>query len=229
MVKLLFSASGITAMRGTAGGTTFSWNTYGPHSKNKAIPTQPGGSAVLAVRATFGDIASRWSDLSAAQRLTWNLNAPNLPNLNVFGVDYPLTGFNLFCRLNLNLASVGEPYIDDWPGIPAVDAFDPLTVTANTTAGTLVIDFTPPCPADQKFTIWGTPGLSPGVSFVESEYRIIDIGDDTFLTGVDLAAPLIVKYGALWNIGEKGFIKFRPIHVPTGFPGVPSFGFDIAV
>lgn len=220
---------GIAEARGKIAGMVFSRNTAGAYIRQKVSPVQPRTVQQLAVRSTFSTISQSWRGLTALQRAVWIENAPNVQYTNRFGDNMPLTGFGLFTRLNNNLVAATTATITDWPGQPDVQGYNPLTITANTTAGTLVVDFTAATPATQKVIIYATPGISPGKTFVKSEYRQIGSKTDSFLTGTDIAAEYIAVFGALPLVGEKVFVKFRPVHVASGFDGVGSFGSDIAV
>lgn len=229
MALIKFGQIGISEARGKVGGVVFLRTTAGAVMRQKVSPVQPRTVQQLAVRSTFSTIAQAWRGLTALQRAVWIENAPNVQHTNVFGDNMPLTGFGLFTRLNNNLVAATTATISDWPGQPDVQGYNPLTVVANTTAGTLVVDFTAATPATQKVVIYATPGISPGKTFVKSEYRQIGSKTDAFLTGTDIAAEFITVFGALPLVGEKVFIKFRPVHVASGFDGVGSFGSDIAV
>ncbi len=229
LALIKFGQIGIAEARKKVAGVVFSRNTAGAYMRQKVSPVQPRTVAQLGSRTRFGDIAADWRGLTDLQRKVWIANAPNVQHTNVFGDNMPLTGFGLFTRLNNNLVAAGQAKVTDWPGQPDVDGFISFTFIANTTAGTLIVTFTPAIPADQQVIVYATSGLSAGKSFVKSEYRQIGVWDDTVITGADLAATYIAVFGALPLVGEKVFIKLRPLNEDSGFDAVPIFSSDIAV
>ena len=83
-------------IRGHAGGTVFSKNTFGNYIRNKVTPVNPNTVAQALVRSRFTSISQDWKGLTEAQRQAWNQGAINFQNTDIFGNSVPLTGFNLF-------------------------------------------------------------------------------------------------------------------------------------
>lgn len=223
------SGWGITDVFNSVGGNVFKNSTYGKVITKKTSPVNVNSIPQQVVRALFGAIAKQWATLTVAQQTVWRAEAPGVSRINKLGNNMPLTAPALFYKLNNNLSAAGEANITDWPGQPAVISLDPLDIVADTTGGTLEINFTPPIPADQKFIVYASPGLSSGLNSAGTSMRQIDVLGSADLTGIDVAAEYIGKIGGLPLVGEKVFIEVRPVHTPDGFSGVISSGSDIAV
>ncbi|MEE8209005.1 MAG: hypothetical protein V3T88_08670 [Nitrosomonadaceae bacterium] len=210
---------GVGDLRGSLGGTTASRNTYGSYFRIKVTPVNTNTSAQQLVRQRLANISQAWGGLTANQRLAWIETAPQWSHTNVFGNQSPLTGFNLFVRLNRFLLEIGEAQITDAVQPTSVPGFETLSLTADTTGGSWDAAFTPVIPATIKVLVYATAPLSAGISFVKSEFRLIDTVLTGELTPLDLSPEYIAKFGALPPIGSKSFIRFRSVLIATGQPG----------
>ena len=73
--------------------------------------------------------------------------------------------------------------------------------------------------------------LSPGISFVKSEFRLIDYSIEFSQPNqyiLHIGAEYKMKYGPLSNfIGQRFFYKITPINKKTGLNGVSIQNFSI--
>lgn len=226
-MKIKFGAW-ITAGRGSVGGTTASWNTYGAYAKNKSTPVNPSTTYQQNVRMYFAMIAQYWRGLTQNQRDLWVSMASEYKATNIFGDLFTYTGFNLFMKLNRNLLEIGESIIDDCPSPQSVMGFTDLTFDIDITAVTAEATFAPAIDADTKVIVYATAPQSPGKSFVKSEYRKIDVLDDGDTSPVDMVTAYLAKFGTSGVVGNKIFIMFRPINLHTGQAGTIRSNFAIA-
>jgi len=209
----------ISEARGSIAGFTFSRNTYGAYGRQKVSPINPQTAYQIGVRNDFTSMAVAWSGLTDAQRLQWNTQAVNWTRTNVFGDNVPLTGFNLFMRLNLNLLLINQTTIDIPPVHSDVFTFDSASLAISLGGGTGNITFSPAIPAGTHVALFATAPTSPGKNFVKSEYRLIKIMDSADVSPFDAAGDYVAKFGAVGAIGQKVFIKMKPILDATGQPG----------
>jgi hypothetical protein len=106
---------------GSVGGLVFSHNRYGYYCRKKVIPTNPNTSLQQAVRAIFGQLATRWSNtLNAAQRAAWELYAANVPVLNNLGDPQILSGNAMYIRCNTPRLQAGLTVVDAGPTVFAL-------------------------------------------------------------------------------------------------------------
>lgn len=75
-------------------------------------PRNPQSVGQQLVRNMFAQTSKMWSELTPTQRVSWNLEAPNWVNTDVFG-DKKQSGKNLFTGVNIVLASAGKPLIQE--------------------------------------------------------------------------------------------------------------------
>lgn len=228
MAKVKFSW-GIAEMRNKLEGSVFSRNRGGAYIRNKVTPLNPQTSFQTGVRNFFGAISQGWRSLTASQRLAWNQAVSNFIGTDIFGDAKELSGSQLHQKLNLNLKNISEAVITAPPVPGDINSFTSMTVTADTTAGTMNVAFAPAIDAGDKVLLYATAPLSPGISFVKNRFRIITVLDNADVTPFDAAADYIVKFGALPAVGQKIAVKTRIIEKATGLSGIELTDEDIAV
>lgn len=208
---LIRLGGGVVGISGSMAGNTFARTRAGAYMRARTTPVNPNSSAQQNVRADFGQVSTAWKGLTDAQRLGWNLAAPNFPQLNKFGESYNPSGFQLFSMLNLNLVSVGASTIDDAPAPAAVNAISLGTMTLGALAADLKPDGTVSGPAGASILIQATRVLSNGKSFVQSEYRSISIMPQmNFEAGsIDILAAYTSVFGTTPTNSPVQNIKFR--------------------
>lgn len=219
----------IAEARGKMGGMVFSKNHSGAYMRTKVSPINPKTVAQQAVRTLMTTLAQSWRGLTVNQRLSWSIGASTWTHSNIFGDNVPLSGFGLYCRLNRNLQTANLTIIGDLPVHSAVIGIDSSSLVADTTLGTLNLTFDPVIPVTQRLFIYATKPVSAGINFVKSEYRLIATPGDTAMSPFDAAVAYIAVFGALPAVGEKVFVKAKPIIIATGQDGVALEAVDIAV
>ena len=115
MAKIKLSAIGITAIRGSIGGTTFSSNRGGIYVKNWAKPSNPMTPAQTALRNMFGSVVRSWKTLTAAQIGSWNAYAQGRTTTDILGESRPMSGRGAFISVNQNRLHVGWPILKSAP------------------------------------------------------------------------------------------------------------------
>ena len=228
MAKVKFG-NGVSEIRGSIAGNTYSRGSYGAYIRNRVTPRNPNTASQQAVRAGLADISQTWRGLTSAQREQWNTQAPNFSNTNIFGDSQALTGFNFYGKINKNIQVAEGSAITVPPVLASVTGITSMSVVADTTAGTMAMTFSPAIPATQKLVVWATAPQSAGKNFVKSEYRIIQILDSSDSSPADLAAAYIVKFGALPGVNSKVFVKVRATVTLSGLVGTDISNNDIAV
>lgn len=115
MAKFKLSAIGITAIRGTIAGQTFSSNKGGIYVKNWAKPSNPMTPAQTALRNMFGSVVRTWRLLTEAQRNDWNAYAQGRTTVDILGESRTMTGRGAFISVNQNRLHVGLPLSESVP------------------------------------------------------------------------------------------------------------------
>ena len=96
-------------MAGKIGKMVYQLNRYGQICYPAFIPANPRTPAQQAIRGIFGAVSKRWRTLTEEQRRVWIAVAATIlskPRLSQCG---PLTGLQLFVKVNVYLAYRGQP------------------------------------------------------------------------------------------------------------------------
>jgi hypothetical protein len=211
----------VVAGSGKIGGHVASRNRAGAYFRTKVTPINPQSSAQLGARNRLSGISQGWRDLTAAQRAAWAGAVSQFSKTDVFGDIKNPSGFNLYQRLNNNIITVG--------GTPIVVPPSP-TEAASVVIGALVADvngdvltlaLSAAVPAGSEVKVFATPNLSPGISFVKSEYRLIEVVDNGTASPLDIEASYTAKFGAL-IVGQKLFVKIVFTDPLTGLESLPQ-------
>ena len=125
-MALLKFGGGITEMRGSIAGNTYSRNRYGAYARARTKPVNPNTGPQQSVRATMAFLTDRWSQtLTAAQRTAWNLYGANVVMTNKLGESINLSGFNHYIRSNMDYKNRFNATIDAGPVVFEIPTADP--------------------------------------------------------------------------------------------------------
>lgn len=218
MAKIKYTFA-VADLRNKYNGSVFSKNRAGAYVRNKVTPVNPQTIAQVAVRNIFTTLSQNWRGLTEAQRLGWASQVENFKRTDIFGDLRTPSPLNLYMRINGNLQAVGAAVISEAPVPGDSPSVDSLVLNADVSDTELSIGFTPGVvPANTAWLVEATPGVSPGVNFVKSEYRVITVLPATTGTGEDILAAWQAKYGTMLA-GQKIFVRVTPISTVTGLRG----------
>jgi hypothetical protein len=208
--------------RNKIGGHVASKNRGGSYLRTKVSPAQPSSTYSAAVRSRLASIASGWRGLAQSARDQWNNAVSSFKKTDIFGDYRNPSGFNLYQQLNNNLVNAGIALITTPPLPDTVDMMTSASVVVDNSSHTVVITYAPAIAADHKFLVRATPAVSPGISFVKSELRQIQVIATADVSPVDVSAAYIAKYGNPGAAGQQVFIELIPINTTTGQQGRPT-------
>lgn len=218
----------VVAGSGKLGGHVASRNRHGAYFRTKVSPVNPDTTYQAAVRNRLTDFAQAWRGLTAAQRDAWNASVQDFAKTDVFGDLKNPSGFNLYQRLNNNLSLVGSAAITIPPVPSDVYAAASMSLAADVSDQSIDVTYAPVIPAGQAVKIFATPGLSPGKSFVKSEYRLIEVIVAADVSPYDIAAAWIARFGPV-VLGTKIFVRLVGVNSVTGQEGIGISASTIAV
>ncbi len=218
MAKIKLSAI-VSEVRGKLNGSVFSKNRGGAYVRTKVTPVNPQTLAQGNVRAALTNLSQSWKALTEAQRKAWNSAVSQFTSTDIFGDIKTPSGINLYNKLNLNLAAIGETPIASPPLAVSVGYFDSLSVAAAAGAGTIAANYTAVgATVDQTVIVEATPCVSAGKSFVKSEFRQIGTFAGNAVSPQALGAMWSAKFGSL-VAGKKVFIRLKFVDKNTGVSG----------
>lgn len=207
--------------RNKIGGHVASKNRAGAYLRTKVTPVNPESTAQFNVRNRLAGRSSAWKGLSDANRLAWNAAVAEYASTDIFGDLRNPSGFNLHQMLNNNLVNIGETPIPA-PLLPrAVAAFSSLHLTSDVSLQAIVLQFAPAVDANHKVLVFATPCYSPGISFVKSQYRQIEVLPASTVSNYSIADSWIAKYGMSLLVGLKVSVKLVQVVIATGQAGIP--------
>lgn len=221
-MALIKTGGGISEIRGSIGGTTFSRGRYGAIARNRTIPVQPNTARQIAARQVFASLLEQWESLAQEQRDLWNTYAANVAMTNRLGETMYLSGQNHFIRSSAIRQQSLWGVIGDGPTIfnlGVVDAGFLITGDVTWTAGppsalafsiTLTEGLDPYLTGANGFYIYASTGVNIGVSYYGGPMiyikQIPGIVDPGIQTPYAFSAEVP---NAPWSVGQQIWIGVR--------------------
>lgn len=220
-MKMKFGAI-VVGGRGKIGGHVASQNRGGAYLRTKVTPVNPQTGAQLEVRSRLTAFSQAWSGLTEEQRLAWNNAVSDYARTDIFGDLRNPSGFNLYQRLNNNLAIVGVAPIDTPPLPAAVGSVYGTIFSINAGVMEATLSLSNTVPADTAVQVWATPPVSAGKSFVKSQYRLVTVLATAATSPADITDAYAAKFGTGASVGQKVFVKTVSVNKITGQVSTPS-------
>lgn len=214
-MKMKFGALVVDG-RGKIGGHVASKNRAGAYLRTKVTPVNPQTSAQTLVRSRLAGLSSGWRALTQEQRNSWNGAVENFSKTDIFGDVKNPSGVNLYQRLNNELLSIGVAPIDVAPlpeEVPTVVLQESSVLVG--ALGTITLLLSGAVPEGVSAKIFATPGMSPGINFVKSEFRQIGVEAAAATSPLDVTEDYEAKFGPA-VAGLKYFFKIVFVNTTTG-------------
>jgi hypothetical protein len=219
-MKIIFGG-GVSAMRGSLQGTTFSINKNGAYAKKKPTPTNRNSSTQLAQRLLFTQVNKAWGNLAPSERAAWAAVVTGYPYTDVNGVVQTYTAKQLF--VTTTLAKIGNglpmdttPQAPSWGSYGVPNSFSmgntspgaDLNFSSSWLVGTVESEI---LPSDVWYTLYSTGVVSRGTtSPKDAMYRKIGTynGTDTeamnAITLFSDGTPIYVAYANIFGTPQAG-------------------------
>jgi hypothetical protein len=194
---------------GKRGVTVSQDGTCGQISRALAIPSNPRTEAQLNRRQVLGTFAHNWRTITEVQRLAWIEAGKLIQSDSRLGQSGPLTGFQLFIKVNCNLEIVGEPAVNTPPPVPAFDSNVVQGIELTNPGGVVAIKLTCSGTSDAFNLVWATPPKSAG-RFRPSDYFYLGELPEVVGGKADITALYTAKFGAP-VAGHKVFVRSKQI------------------
>lgn len=98
----------VNEIRGALNGSTLNKSKTIMTVSNKGVPSRSITEEQSVSRARFQRIQTAWKDLTPAQQADWALLAENVPNINRFGEEVTLSGYNKYIEASINADLIGS-------------------------------------------------------------------------------------------------------------------------
>lgn len=160
-MALVRFGGGVSEIRGSIAGQTFSRNRGGSYIRNRTKPINAPTVPQSEWRSTFTGLMVAFSGLTPDQKVAWNTLAETVTRKNKLGESYTPSGVQLFMQNNLNLAAVGGGVISVAPVAEPTTApnVSSATYEATSLAGLL---------SDFKATLDSTGSIAEGYTLEAS-------------------------------------------------------------
>jgi hypothetical protein len=169
------------------------------------IPANPQTDAQMRVRNALANAAIQWSALSQAQRDAWTAAAKQRQSKARLGQSGPLTGIQLYTKVNCSLRVIGKSAVLVPPATPAFPVLPVTGLTITNPGGAVALKLTTTdAPADGTM-LRGAPPCSQGRN-VSPETVYLGILDSPADGAVDITAAYTAKYGTP-PVGKKVFVQ----------------------
>jgi len=205
-------------LRGSMAGITASRNSSGSYIRKKVTPVNPQTDAQMEVRSIFGALASSWSGLTEAERNSFNVQAPNYPNTDVFGNSAPLTGQQLFQRLNNQLLQLGQTVTS--LAVPPIEVGGAFSTEIHLEDTDFQIFNLSDTEANEVIAVYATAPQGAGIKYPQGGFKLISVkaaGVGTL--DYDIAAAYAAKFSYTPGqipVGSKVFIRLRRVSLVNG-------------
>jgi len=147
-------------------GTFISYRTrYGQFRRPYVIPKDPQTPAQLRHRRNMGRAATNWRTLTEIQRAAWMAFASQFESRSKLGQSGRLAGYNLYVKINSNLADIGEPPVVEPPSYPEFGENPGGNLTITNDGGVIALKLAVAGAPARHTLVLGTKPLSTGRSF----------------------------------------------------------------
>lgn len=209
----------VAEIRGKIGATVFSRNHAGAYIRERVTPINPQTVAQTVVRTFFTATAQAWRSLTSVQRLMWHTAVNSFKATDIFGDVKTLTGSQLYQKLNLNIRNIGGTPISVPPTPEAVPVMDSMSFVSDVSDDTVIVTYSPVIPATVTVELFATAPMSAGKNFVKSEFKKLGNYLAADVSPLDVTAEYKAIFGGVGSVGQKIFIKARPIVTLSGIAG----------
>jgi len=200
-------------------GTTVTWKgRNGMLRRWKAIPKNPRTSDQLVIRANLASQAAAYHQLTDAQQEAWIAAGANVQTKASLGQSGPLTGCQLFTKVNCALLAIGAPTVTAPPAqpVPAVLPIDALEITNAAGAITIKLHTTggPPDGTMLRACAPVNSGIRRG-----GNYRLLGTLDSPTGEYVDITSAYTTRFGVP-AVGKRVFVSVNAN--AGGYEGIPQ-------
>ena len=180
----------------------------GQISRALVIPANPRTDAQLRIRSFLSNVASKWSGtLTELERNAWIAEAKQHQSRARLGQSGPLTGFQLFAKINCSLLVIGQGEVTTPPEAPVFDLLPVSGLAITNTAGTISLKLTTTSAPPDGTMLLGCPPCSQGQYIARSPVYLGTLGSPVS-NAVDISSAYKGKYGSP-KVGSKVFVQVK--------------------
>ena len=173
--------------------------------RSLVTPANPRTASQLAVRAAWTNSATAYDLLSQAQQNAWATTAATYQSRPSLGQSGPLTGFQLFQKINAMLRQIGQDPVDSPPAHPSFAPNAPQNLVITNTGGTIALKLTCPTSPGQNTLVRASAPQNSGVRRLPG-LRILGMCPTPAQGSADITSLYVARYGAP-PVGKRVFVQ----------------------
>jgi hypothetical protein len=170
-----------------------------------AIPANPRTDGQLTVRNLLVEQVRRFDALTDAQQNAWNVAAAGYQSTPSLGQSGPLTGEQLFVRINCKLGLLGQDTVDVPPVAPQFPTLAPQGLVITNTSGVIAVKLTCPTDPGQATVLRASPPQRSAVRACRN-FRMIGLCPAPAQGVADITTLYVAKFGAV-PAGKRLFVR----------------------
>jgi hypothetical protein len=149
-------------------------------------------------------VSGGWRSLQEPQRAAWRAAASGVQSASRLGSG-PLTGQQLFNKINCTLAQFGQDQVDAPPARPTFPELAPQGLVITNAGGVITLRLT--CPADpgENTIVRGSKAVSQGFEKF-TDFRVLGTYPAAVANVADITNLYTARYGAP-PVGTKVFVR----------------------
>jgi hypothetical protein len=180
-------------------------------------PKNPRSDRQLEVRELLVQQARRFDALTDAQQDAWNVAANGFQSRPTLGQSGPLTGLQLFVRVNCKLGLLGQDAVDAPPVAPQFPALAPQGLVITNTGGVVAVKLTCPTNPGENTVLRASPPQNSAVRACRN-FRIIGTCPVPAAGSADITGLYTAEFGAV-PVGKRLFVQASTM--VDGFESLP--------
>jgi hypothetical protein len=184
---------------GSIGTETYLIGRNGQVVRDRVTPANPRTSPQTMQRSILATVAARWRTLTDGDRTSWSSAARTHQTKPRLGMSGPLTGEQLFCRINTVLATFGQDQVDIPPAYPVFGLLATVNLVITNTVGVIAIKLTCPNSPGENTAVRASAPCSAGIARTPRQVLI-----GTVPTPAQGSADITSLYTARFGVPGEG-------------------------
>ena len=180
-------------------------------------PKNPRSDRQLVVRGLLAEYGRGFDALTDDQQNAWNVAAATYKSHATLGQSGPLTGLQLFTKVNCKLGLLGLDPVTVPPLAPQFPAVVPENLVITNTAGVITVKLTCPNDPGDSTVLRASPPQNSAVRACRN-FRIIGICPAPTSGAADITGLYVAEFGAV-PAGKRIFV--RASTMVNGFESLP--------
>ena len=168
------------------------------------IPGNPQTEPQLLIRNFLGNAASLWRQITEPQRLAWIAAAAQERSKPQLGQSGPLSGIQLFTKINCSLLLVGEAAVSDVPGKPQFPTLPVTGLTVTNTSGTIALKLACSDDLELNTIVRASKPVSAGI-YKQKAFRVLGTAP-VVSGGYSTITSLYTAEFGVPTVGKKVFV-----------------------